>query len=279
MRLKMILPRYVEVETSRYCNRQCEWCPNQRLKNRTVQQFLPWTHLVRVVRSLASTRYRGWFAFHNYNEPLANPRLIEELRLVRRHLPNAKATVYTNGDKLTAKLFDALVSAGLFQMRVTIYPRSRRVSNPSHDTLWDWLKRRPFLNQKIWNLIPAHQGPALVSKGPPEMILISPHVDQYYDRGGTIPWLSLQDRTKPCFLTSNSLSIDYLGNIKMCCNVVTGHVPHEAYVLGNVASDDVIEVWNSHRFQKIREQHRRSDWSCTPICRSCRQELRTEYHD
>ena len=275
----MNLPSYVEVETSRYCNRQCEWCPNQSLKNRTVQELLPWAHLERVVCSLAVARYRGWFAFHNYNEPLANPRLLEELRFVRRLLPDAKPTIYTNGDKLTAKLFDHLVSAGLFQMRLTIYPKNQRSSNPSHDTLWAWLKRHPFLGLKMWDLVTARQGPALVHAGPPELILISPHVTQYYDRGGTISWLSLQGRTKPCFLTSNSLSIDYLGNIKMCCNVVTGHVPHEAYVLGNVACDDVVEVWNSRRFRKIREQHERADWSSTPICGTCRQEVKPAYHD
>ena len=275
----MNLPNYVEVETSRYCNRRCEWCPNHPLKNRTVQEFLPWAYFERVVDSLAGGRYRGWFAFHNYNEPLANPRLLKELRLVRSRLPDAKPTIYTNGDRLTSSLFDELISAGLLQMRLTIYPKKRRVSTPSHDSLRAWLERRPFLHKRTWKSINARQGPALIHKGPPELILISPNVDEYYDRGGTVPWLSLQSRAKPCLLTSNSLSIDFLGNVKMCCNVVTGHPPHEAYFLGNVACGDVVEIWNSSRFREIRKRHARADWSNTPICRTCRQVLQPTYHD
>ena len=158
-------------------------------------------------------------------------------------------------------------------MRLTIYPKNRRISNASHEALWAWLKRRSFLNNKKWDIVKLRQGPGLVHKGPPELILISPDVSLYYDRGGTISWLSVENRTKPCLLTSNSLSIDYQGNIKMCCNVIVDHDSHREYVLGNLLKRDVMEVWNSSRFQKIRERHKRSDWSDTPICRTCCQEL------
>lgn len=263
----MSLPNYIEIETSRFCNRRCDWCPNHSLKNRTVQELLPWDYLERATISLAAAQYCGWLAFHNYNEPLENPRLLEEMRIVHRLLPDANLAIYTNGDQLTQGLFDDLVSAGLCQMRVTIYPKNRRRSNPSHEILRAWLNRRSFLAKLAWSQILARQGPALVHKGPPELILISPDVSQYYDRGGTIPWLSRQIRTAPCLLTSNSLSIDYLGNIKMCCNVVTGHTAHEEHFLGNVARDDLVEVWNSNRFNAIRQKHIRADWSATQIDR------------
>ena len=275
----MSFPNYVEVETSRYCNRQCAWCPNDPLRNRKLQEFLPWAYLERVIQSLRKVQYRGWFAFHNYNEPLANPRIMEELEFVHEALPQAKTTIYTNGDRLTADLFAALVALGLSQMRVTLYPKNRIGWAGSHDVLWSWLERRPFLSSKKWDEVTARQGPSLVHHGGPEVILISPDIERYYDRGGTVPWLSLEMRTKPCFLTSHSLSVDYMGKIKMCCNVVTGNSLHGEYFLGDVRDDDILEVWNSSKFDAIREHHRRSDWSMTRICKTCRQEIQPVSHE
>lgn len=269
----MKVPNYIEVETSRYCNRQCEWCPNHPLQNRKKQELLPWVDLETIVGSLSRVQYRGWFAFHNYNEPLSNPRLLDEVSYVRSALPQAKITIYTNGDRLNVDIFEALAISGITQMRVTLYPKSRDAAVASHLAIRHWLARKKFLRAKDWSEVVARQGPALIHTGPPEVILISPEVEQYYDRGGLIPWLSLENRTKPCFLTSNSLSIDYEGNIKMCCNVVTGSRPHNGYFFGSVRDNDIIEVWNSSRFEAMRGCHQQSDWSLTPICTTCRQHI------
>lgn len=270
----MKLPNYIEVETSRYCNRQCEWCPNHVLKDRTVQELMPWSDLEKIIRSLSSSQYGGWLAFHNYNEPLANPRIVDELAFAHASVSRAKLTIFTNGDRLTGALFRALVSAGLCQMRVTVYPKHARDAEPHHRHLWAWLRRKRFLLSREWQEVLARQGPALLHAGNPEIILISPHVERYYDRGGTLPQLSISERTAPCLLTSNSLSIDYQGNIKMCCNVVTGSAHHKDYLLGNIRDCDLLQVWNSPAFETIRDRHRRADWSATPICKTCRQEIK-----
>jgi MoaA/NifB/PqqE/SkfB family radical SAM enzyme len=266
------LPEYVEIETSRFCNRQCAWCPNHVLKDRTVQELMEWPVFETIVGSLAAKDYEGWLAFHNYNEPLANPRLVEEVRFARAHVPRARLTVYTNGDHLTTEKLDALAAAGLSQMRVTIYPPDNDVA-ASHARLYQWLSRRPFLAAGDWYAIDARQGPALGRAGAPELLLISPEVGRYYDRGGVLPHLSIAVRTKPCMLTSHSLSVDYRGNVKMCCNVLAAVDAHQVYLLGNVRERDIFDVWNSDTFEKIRENHRRADWSATPVCVSCRQEI------
>lgn len=269
----MDLPKYIEIETSRFCNRRCHWCPNSVLKDRTTQELMEWSAFQKVVHSLASRNYQGWLAFHNYNEPLANPRLIEELRFARRNLAGARLTVYTNGDFLTDVLFTLLKSAGLSQMRITRYPQDGEVGEPSCKALWDWVKSKAFLDLGSWKEALLRQGPALVNEGPPELLLISPRIGQYYDRGGILPFLSAEHRKTPCFLTSNSLSIDFKGNIKMCCNVTAAHAAHSPYIWGNINDDDPVAVWNSAQFNSCRARHTKSDWSETPICRTCRQEI------
>ncbi len=234
---------------------------------------MSWSVLQRIVDSLVVADYRGWFAFHNYNEPLANPRLLEEMRLVRDRLPHSKLAIYTNGDRLSDTLFQKLVTAGLSQMRITLYPKRGRSSPSSFAVLRTWLERHPFLEALEWEQVDLRQGPSFLHLGLPEIMIISPDVGKYYDRGGTIPKLSRPNRTSPCLLTSNSLSVDYLGNVKMCCNVVTGYAPHQDYFLGDAAQVDILEVWNSTKFERLRKKHVSADWSSSSLCSTCSQVL------
>lgn len=269
----MDLPRYIELETSRFCNRRCQWCPNHMSQQRRSQELMDWSTLVYVLESLARHSYSGWLAFHNYNEPLANPRILFEIECARKLLPATKLTIFTNGDYLTPELLDRLLSAGLSQLRITVYPRRRENTTPSHAHLWRWLRRRALLPQANWEEARLRQGPGLVLHEPMSIEVISPDVSRYYDRGSTVPALSIAQRAAPCFLTSHSLSIDFRGQVKMCCNVVTDHGPHAPYFLGNVPARDPVELWSSDAFAELRRRHLAADWSATPICTTCRQEL------
>lgn len=267
-----MIPNYVEIETSSLCNRRCRWCPNSVMMDRGEQCLLPWPLYERAVESLGSWEYSGWLALHNYNEPLANPRLLEELGYARRLLRNAKLAIYTNGDLLTERLFDDLASSGVAQIRITVYPDAEDEGECSHSALWSWMDRKSFMRKCGWDETRVRQGAALTSREGLEVLIISPCIDIYYDRGGLLPFLSIENRDKPCRLTSSSLSVDYLGNIKMCCNVLSGYPAHETYIMGNIRNDDLVAVWNSSQFEAMRRRHLKSDWSMSEICRSCRQE-------
>jgi hypothetical protein len=53
-----------------------------------------------VAAELGDAGFAGFVALHNYNEPLANPRLPAELDLLRAAAPQARPAIYTNGDLL-----------------------------------------------------------------------------------------------------------------------------------------------------------------------------------
>ena len=122
----MALPRYVEVETSRRCNRTCGWCPNGEHTARRVQELMDWSLFTRMIEQLVDVDYGGFSAFHNYNEPLLSGRILDEVRHVKAQLRPAKPAIYTNGDVLDASLFGRLLDAGVAYLRVTRYPRPGR---------------------------------------------------------------------------------------------------------------------------------------------------------
>jgi hypothetical protein len=268
----MTMPQYVEIETSRLCNRRCRWCPNHGSADRTVQELMEWSIYMKVLGALAERDYNGWIAFHNYNEPLVNPRLIDEVREARRAVPRARLTVYTNGDMLTAALFGELCDAGLSEMRITLYPQ-RATEVPSYRRAWDWVAQRPFLPTQLFRECKVRQGVAVIADAPFIIKIISPDVSLYWDRGGTLPALSIAERTLPCFLTSHSLSIDHSGHVKMCCNVVSGWEPHNRYILASVERCNPLDEWESGRFVQLRKLHLEATWTESPICLTCRQDL------
>jgi radical SAM protein with 4Fe4S-binding SPASM domain len=266
--------RYVEVETSRFCNRTCRWCPNGHSDARRVQELMPWPLFASVVDELGASGYAGWFAFHNFNEPLANERLGEEIAYVREVAPGAKPAVYTNGDLLRPGRLDDLLAAGVAYVRVTRYPRDP-ATVPTAEGLDRWLARSGLAAGRTWRHVPLRQGPAVRLENVAAQVgVLAPHIGRYNDRGGTASRFGpMAARTEPCGLTATSLSVDYQGDVKMCCNVVPDIAEHHRYVVGNLADATLTELWSSPAMQDWRVRHAAADWSASPACRSCVQAL------
>ncbi|NDK33273.1 hypothetical protein GXP64_00010 [Rhodovulum sulfidophilum] len=228
-----------------------------------------------ILADLAQADYSGWLAFHNYNEPLANPRIFDEIRMTNESVPDAKLAIYTNGDLLTQSAYQQLVDLGVKELRITRYPRPSQIDYYGLEQLTDWISERQFLNKLTWlEDGENHRGAVLYTEtSHPKIIAIAPNVGGYYDRGGIIEELSGKRRVAPCKLTSHSLSIDYLGRVKMCCNIVPDANGHAEYVLGDVREEPALEVWRSAKFNDLRKLHLQADWRASQLCATCTQNI------
>jgi hypothetical protein len=268
--------RYVEAETSRLCNRTCSWCPNGQSGRRREQQLMPWTMFAGIAGELGSAGFSGFFALHNYNEPLANPRLIRELELIGAAVPDARPAIYTNGDLLKRELLERLLKSGVRYVRVTRYPH-RADEVPDFEPLKRWMRSAGLLSMtSSWEWGPVRQGlAARWLHGGTLIEVIRPAVTGYNDRGGTavVPD-SPRARQAPCLVTATSLSVDYRGVVKMCCNVIPDSAPdHEQYAVGSVADSTLADLWGHDRMREWRKRHAMADWSASPACRTCVQVL------
>jgi len=76
-------------------------------------------HVVREIMAfLDKQQYTGIIAFHNYCEPLMDPRLFMFLDLCPQ---NCKILIMTNGFMINQQLFDELVAHGVTQLDITSY--------------------------------------------------------------------------------------------------------------------------------------------------------------
>ncbi|GAA1894318.1 radical SAM protein [Streptantibioticus ferralitis] len=268
--------RYVDIETSRYCNRTCSWCPNEHTTARRAQQLMDWHLFAKITAELATAGFAGFFAFHNYNEPLANPRLFDEIAQVRRDIPEASPAIYTNGDLLSRTTVERLGEEGVKYLRVTRYPHRANVL-PTFEALRRWLTKTKLLDGMDWQFTRVRQGLAATWIDPArgmKVEVIRPAIATYNDRGGTaaVP-LAAPTRTAPCQMTDTSLSVDFRGQMKMCCNVVPDVTEHHRYVVGNVADHTLAELWMHPTMVDWRERHALADWSRSPGCATCPQVL------
>lgn len=84
-------------------------------------EILPASIVYRVLDTLARHNYGGEISFHQYGEPLLDPRLFEFIRYARRTCTGSKITILTNGHYLTKVLANELLEAGVSQLLITPY--------------------------------------------------------------------------------------------------------------------------------------------------------------
>jgi len=73
------------------------------------------------IDSLKKHEFKGEIAFHNYNEPLIDPRLFKFIEYIKKALPKNEIYICTNGFYLTQTMADELVEAGVTAFHVSVY--------------------------------------------------------------------------------------------------------------------------------------------------------------
>ncbi len=69
---------------------------------------------------------------------------------------------------------------------------------------------------------------------------------------------------KPCISPWNSFVILSDGRVVLCCNDYSGQ-----YVLGDLNSNTIYDIWHSKSFSDIREKHQNSGRGSMAICKGC----------
>jgi len=228
-----------------------------------------------ILDELASVQYSGRFAFHNYNEPLADPTIFAKIARARKTLDRATLTIFTNGDYLDAETFGHLASLGVNHVRINLYPpNTLPLSQPRAERIIRYLstvlgvhvsESEVFLDQHLQ---------AIVSINSVEVHLMAPLVQYYHNRGGAVRLEQLNSqpqRPMPCFLPYLSAAIDYRGNLKLCCEIYDATLPeNSAYLIGNISDGGFMRWWFSDRMNGLRNLVGTARFAQLPACRSCR---------
>lgn len=269
----MRMPGFIEVELGSFCNRRCGWCPNAYSERGLAKKHMAVATWEALLDDLHRCRYAGWLAFHNYNEPLADPFLLPRVRRARERLPHAKLELHTNGDLLDRTMLEALVAGGVTLIRVTLYPSNARAFEPPEPGRAERFLSRLGVPKRSQREKPSKLELG-ASFGDTELVVRVPRIATYSTRAGEAPLEGLRDteqRTSPCYLPFHSAAIDWLGNLKLCCHDATLKSAAPT-IIGNVAETPFSELWKGERMQALRGQLARADFEGLAFCQGCAHE-------
>lgn len=274
-------PHFIEIEIGTYCNRVCQWCPNGWDNRGKSKKFMSQEIWRKIIFDLATEKYAGWLAFHNYNEPLADPTIFEKIKFVNEILPNAKTAIYTNGDYLNKDTSDILLDLEVKEIRITLYPKQKDIFvQQTDDKMLNLISYLGFdINSQ--NIIDGKRGREVIFKiNKTNFHVILPNIKGYTDRAGSVEVKELKLsslRNQPCYLPSHSAAIDYLGNLKLCCQVYNVETPvSSTYKIGNIGLSNFWELWHSGKMKKYRMDAVKANFKTMEICQFCSHSISEE---
>lgn len=233
----------VEIETINRCNGVCPFCPINR--NNDTREFARMSEELfnKIVTELGELDYRGNLALFSNNEPFIDVRIIDFAQIARKAVPNAFIHLYTNGTLLTEqKIIDILPY--LDRMIIDNYDDDLHLTEQSR--IADRLcKQNPEIDKKL-------------------EIHLRKLNEILYTRGGQAPNNAKKKPfNMPCNLPAHQLIIRPTGHVSLCCNDALGK-----YTLGDVNKNSLLEIWNSEKYIKIREELAK-DRTGLEICKYC----------
>lgn len=165
----------------------------------------------KVVDELGKHNYKGFFAFHRYNEPLIDPRLFEFISYVKDRCPKAMVRILTNGFYLNQTIIDELCDLRIETLEVSAYFPEEYKRLIKLDVKFPYMVFCPILDTRI----------SLYNKRKINLL-------------------------KPCYAQVNDITINCEGKLSLCCLDWKNK-----YILGNLGKDSLEKIISSRKFLSV----------------------------
>jgi len=217
------------IQLSNVCNMNHKKCP---VSVYTERKHLPLKYVTQIIYELSELGYVGSIGFHCYNEPTIDPRLYYIMNYTRKMLPRSTIIIWTNGKILTKELLLDFSEIGNIKYFVSRYDNSITKSMFDDvgisDVSWLGVDENKMDDRLCW-----------------------------YDR-------DCNQHNTPCTAPYRQLSIDYMGNVVICCMDWKSSV-----VFGNIKDSSLIYILSSEEMKRTSNELavgiRRH-----PLCKRCR---------
>jgi len=262
----------VEVETHSFCNRRCDYCPNSSGDRLGENKRIPEDIWRLLLANLREIDFAGSVILTSYNEPLADPMILQRIREVREHLPRAGIGIFTNGDYLRAGSFPDLATAGLNYLHISIHTSPGEKFNKIVA-----LNQIAKLVKRIDAAVQFHslrKNELVAATVPHDKMAIEIRAVNYWkrgqDRGGLLDGFPSQPaRTLPCHYPFAHFHMGFQGNVVPCCNVRSDSEAHKPYRYGNLRDFGSIFEAYAGRIAAAWRRHLISFEPKDDPCRTC----------
>ncbi|MBA4383424.1 MAG: radical SAM protein [Anaerolinea sp.] len=210
----------ITIETTAYCNRQCDFCPNNDKYPPREKGIMRQCLFDKLITELGKLNYSGRISPHLYGEPLTDKRMVALVGQIRRACPFAKIMVFSNGDFLTKDILRELIKKGMDEIYVTNYDNDDKPELCRLQQQYgDFVSVRKFVDVEKRNKAGLLEN---VEKAGSDM--------------------------RPCPRPASQLVVNWRGDVVLCCNDYYGK-----YLFGNVEEKGLINIWQSHKYSKFKD--------------------------
>ncbi|OEJ15847.1 hypothetical protein BFL38_10330 [Brachyspira hampsonii] len=249
----------IEIAISSYCNRKCWFCPNFIVDRQSKISELDEKLFLKLIMELKEIDYSGYITLHRYNETLYNKELvIKRIRQINENIPNSKVKIFTNGDYLDLEYLRILRNLNVKNILISYYYDAldrntpfdiENIIKPGMDKLINKLN----LNYNViistnneYYLKLEYKDMEIIYKAQNFKNVATP-------RGNTVKDINLRKRVIQCFMPVISIQVDYDGNYTPCCELRSDIEEHKKYILGNIASDTVFDIYTNKKIADFRK--------------------------
>lgn len=264
---------FINVETSSQCNRACAYCPNSKYDRRGGNAFMDAAVYESILDQLASISYDGWFCLVGLNEPLMHrDDLLMRLETARRKIPCSHLVVFSNGDFLDKATFQALESAGLNELRISIHLSAGKTYNER-----DVLKRILDKARELGLLAvlddyasDKHLDFSLHGSKMRVLMFEKNYMTQGHNRGGVMAGVGvpIQRRSEPCIMPFDNFIVNYSGDVLPCCTLIGSSPEVQPWIVGNVANESIFDIYCSKKMAAWRRDNM-AEGEKRPPCDTC----------
>ncbi len=272
-------PRLIWIEPTNACNLRCIMCDRKAVESRKTgtMDFELYTRIVDEAAAMGA----GEVSMGLGGEPLIHPRLPDMIRYARSK--GLTVSFNTNANLLDEAKSRAILESGPDKIVFSVdgacketYEKIRVGGN--FDTVTANIKRFLALKKEIGLDKPRTVFQTIIMKGTENEIgtvidTWHPLVDEVSVAAvaeyGHIGGVSLVKRNRkspriPCPLLWFSLSIQWNGDVTVCCNDMGGEL-----VIGNITRDNLKSLWQSDKLNEMRRILRKGQTGKIPRCDRC----------
>ena len=274
-------PRRVTIELTNTCNYNCIFCPRKLMKKH--QGFLGFGLAKKLIDEISRHLPVTVVPFFR-GEPLLHPRCFDILKMLKDS-GAGPIQLTTNGsllDKTAAeKILDIGVDFISFSLDTTdpeLYERTRRSAcfQKVLDNVLAFIelkesKGAAFPEIQVSTIeTPLHK-PGIndfVKFWQPKVDRVRVYVEHSRDGnpGSISQELPQFEKRLPCKKVFTDLVIYWDGQVALCNHDWTRQEPH---LIANVNDNSIREIWNSARYEEIRNCHREGNFTQEPLCEHC----------
>ncbi|PIK14030.1 aminotransferase class I/II-fold pyridoxal phosphate-dependent enzyme [Halobacteriovorax sp. JY17] len=233
-------PLVVEIEINSGCNLSCSYCPNS-VDGYPTQFEMEKSLYTKLLRQLSIREYKGKISFDFYNEPMIAKNFNWYIEEAKRILPDTFLSLYTNGTKIGSKEYlEEILSQGIGEVIITKHEQ---------------IKKLPI--EKFYSELDSLTQAKVSLRGFKELSLTN--------RGGSLQINNnISGKGKTCSVPSLMTTVTYDGNVLPCFEDA-----YRTEILGNINEDNIIDIWNNHKFCTFRNDLKSGNREKYNICKNC----------